>query len=181
VTSPGRGRFRAARGLVLSAACLLVPTTAHVMAGGGAPTTGPFLFGAALLSVASVGLAERRLGAGELAILMFASQPVLHVLLALSGHESTAISVDAGMVLAHALAAAVLSVLLAGAESVLWVMAALSSTLLLLPARAALLAPAVEVGGAGGPPQTPLRAASAYILNVTRTAPRRGPPVPAGT
>jgi hypothetical protein len=120
-------------------------------------------------------------GAGELAILMFASQPVLHVLLALSGHESTAISVDAGMVLAHAVAAAALSVLLAGAESVLWVMAALSSTLLLLPARAALLAPAVEVGGAGRPPQTPLRVASAYILNVTRTAPRRGPPVPAGT
>src|ERR687891_448282 len=63
--SPGRGRFRAARGLVLSAACLLVPTTAHVIAGGGAPTTGPFLFGAALLSVASIGLAERRLPAGS--------------------------------------------------------------------------------------------------------------------
>jgi hypothetical protein len=170
--SPGRGRFRAARGLALSAGCLLVPTTAHLIAGGGAPTKGPFLFGAALLSVASVGLAERRLAAGEMAMLVFASQPVLHVLLALSGHGSTAISVDAGMVMAHAAA---------GAESVLWVMAALSSTLLLLPARAALLAPAVEVGSPGGPPQTPLRAASAFVLNVTRTAPRRGPPVPAGT
>ena len=179
--SPGRGRFRAARGLALSAACLLIPTTAHVIAGGGAPTTGPFLFGAALLSVASVGLAERRFAAGEVAMLLFASQPVLHALLAMSGHGSTAISVDAGMVLAHAVAAAVLSVLLAGAESVLWVMAALSSTLLLLPARAAQLAPAVEVGSAGGPLRTPLRAASAYILNVTRTAPRRGPPVPVGT
>jgi hypothetical protein len=181
VTSPGRGRFRAARGLALSAGCLLVPTTAHLTAGGGAPTKGPFLFGAALLSVASVGLAERRLAAGEMAMLVFASQPILHVLLALSGHGSTAISVDAGMVMAHAAAAAVLSALLAGAESVLWAMAALSSTLLLLPARAALLAPAVEIGSAGGPPQTPLRAASAFVLNVTRTAPRRGPPVPAGT
>jgi hypothetical protein len=179
--SPGRGRFRAARGLVLSAACLLVPTTAHVIAGGGAPTTGPFLFGAALLSVASIGLAERRLAAGELAVLVFASQPVLHVLLALSGHGSTAISVDAGMVLAHAVAAAVLSMMLAGAESMLWVMAALSSTLLLLPARAAQLTPTVEVGDASGPPRTPCRTASAYVLNVTRTAPRRGPPVPTGT
>jgi hypothetical protein len=181
VRSPGRGRFRAARGLLLSATCLLIPTIAHVIAGGGVPTTGPFLFGAALLSVASVGLAERRFAAGEVAMLLFASQPVLHALLAMSGHGSTAISVDAGMVLAHAVAAAVLSVLLAGAESVLWVMAALSSTLLLLPARAALLAPALEVGGAGAPQRTPLRAASAFVLNVTRTAPRRGPPVPAGT
>ena len=179
--SPGRGRFRAARGLVLWATCLLIPTTAHVIAGGGVPTTGPFLFGAALLSVASVGLAERRFAAGEVAMLLFASQPVLHALLAMSGHGSTAISVDAGMVLAHAVAAAVLSVLLEGAESVLWVMAALSSTLLLLPARAALLAPALEVGSAGAPLRTPLRAASAFVLNVTRTAPRRGPPVPAGT
>jgi hypothetical protein len=179
--SPGRGRFRAARGLALSAACLLVPTTSHVIAGGGVPTSGPFLFGAALLSVACVGLAERRLAAGEVAMLVFAAQPALHVLLALSGHGSTAISVDPGMVLAHAVAAAVLSVLLAGAESVLWVMAALSATLLLLPARAALLAAAVEVGSAGGPPQTPLRAASAFVLNITRTAPRRGPPQPAGT
>src|SRR5918994_2437732 len=143
--SPGRGRFRAARGLVLSATCLLVPTTAHVIAGGGVPTTGPFLFGAALLSVASVGLAERRFAAGEVAMLLFASQPVLHALLAMSGHGSTAISVDAGMVLAHAVAAAVLSVLLAGGEEELLGMGGLSFTLLLLPARAALLAPALEV------------------------------------
>src|SRR3546814_12299878 len=46
----------------------------------------PFLVAAALLSAACVALADRRLTPAEIAALLFAAQPVLHVLLAMSAH-----------------------------------------------------------------------------------------------
>jgi hypothetical protein len=166
------------RGLALSAACLVVPAVAHVVAGGGAPTAGAFLLGAALLSVACVALADRQFSMGLIAAMVFASQPVLHVLLDMSAHAhyGVGLSVSAGMVAAHAFAAAGLTVLLAGAESVVWSMATLSSTLLLRAVRAVLGA---TVTAAVRRPS--LRPASApahpYVLSVTRIAPRRGPPM----
>ena len=181
VQSPGGGHARVARGLALSAACLVVPAVAHVVAGGGAPTAGAFLLGAALLSVACVALADRRISLGLIAAMVFASQPVLHVLLAMSAHAHHGVgpSVSTSMVAAHAIAAAGLTVLLAGAESVVWSMASLSSTLLLRSVRAVLAATATA---AVRPPS--MRPASApvhpYVLSVTRTAPRRGPPVLSG-
>ena len=179
--SPGGGRARVARGLALSAACLVVPAVAHVVAGGGAPTAGAFLLGAALLSIACVALADRRISLGLIAAMVFASQPVLHILLDMSAHahHGGGPSVSAGMVAAHAIAAAVLTVLLAGAESVVWTMATLSSTLLLRGVRAVLGA---TVTAAVRPPS--VRPAWApvhpYVLSVTRTAPRRGPPMLSG-
>ena len=178
VKSPGGGRARVARGLALSAACLIVPAVAHVVAGGGAPTAGAFLFGAALLCVACVALADRRLSVALIAVLVFASQPVLHVLLDMSAHahHGAGLSVGVGMVAAHAIAAAALTVLLAGAESVVWSMAALSSTLLLRGVRAVLgvtAAPAVSRPNLRPSP----RLVHTYVLRVTRIAPRRGPPV----
>ena len=178
VQSPGGGRARVVRGLALSAACLFVPAAAHVVAGGGVPTAGSFLLGAALLSVACVALADRRISVGLIAAMVFASQPVLHVLLDMSAHAHHGVgpSISAGMVAAHALAAAGLTVLLAGAESVVWSMAALSSTVLLRSVRAVLGATATATVR-----RPSLRPASApvhsYVLSVTRTAPRRGPPV----
>jgi hypothetical protein len=166
------------RGLALSAACLVVPAMAHVVAGGGAPMAGAFLLGAALLSVACVALADRRISVGLIAAMVFASQPVLHVLLDMSAHAHHGVgpSVSVGMVAAHAVAAAGLTVLLAGAESVVWSMATLSSTLLLRGVRAVLGATTIAAVR-----RPSLRPASApvhpYVLSVTRTAPRRGPPV----
>jgi hypothetical protein len=178
VRSPGEGRARVVRGLALSTACLVVPVVAHVVAGGGAPTAGGFILGAALLSVACVALACRRVSVVQIAATVFASQPVLHVLLDLSAHadHGAGPSASAGMVAAHAIAAAALTVLLAGAESVIWSMATLSSTLLLRGVRAALDLTAVPVDLR--PMLLPSSAAAhPFILSVTRTAPRRGPPV----
>jgi hypothetical protein len=177
VQYPGGRRARVARGLALSAACLVIPVVAHVVAGGGAPVAGAFLFGAALLSVACVALADRRISAGLIAVMVFASQPVLHVLLHMSAHSHHGIgpTVSAGMVVAHAIAAAALTILLAGAESVVWSMAALSSTVLLRPVRAVLGATGApaELAQVVPPSSAPVQP---YVLSVTRTAPRRGPP-----
>lgn len=175
---PGRGRARVARGLSLSAACLITPVVAHVVAGGGAPTAGAFLFGAALLSVACVALADRRISAGLIAVMVFASQPVLHVLLHMSAHAHHGVgpSVSAGMVVAHAIAATALTVLLAGAESVVWSLSALSSTVLLRRVRAVVGAIAVPAVLEQGLPPT-YAPVHPYVLSVTRTAPDRGPPV----
>jgi hypothetical protein len=163
--------------VTLSAACLVVPTIAHALAGGDMPAFGPFLFAAGLLSTACVALADRRLGVAGIAILLFLSQPGFHLLLNLSAHEHGAgpSGSAVGMVVGHAVAAGALTVLLAGGEAVLWSMAALSSVLLLGRVRRIL------------PPATQPRLASPspdrgddnirYALSIIRTAPRRGPPL----
>jgi hypothetical protein len=154
---------------------------AHVVVGGGAPTTGGFLLGAALLSVACVALACRRVSVVQIAAIVFASQPALHVLLDLSAHahDGAGPSVTAGLVAAHAIAASALTALLAGAEAVVWSMATLSSTLLLRGPRAALHVTAVPVDLR--PMLLPAEApAHPHVLSITRTAPRRGPPVLSG-
>jgi hypothetical protein len=173
----GRGRGRVERGLTLSAACLVVPAIAHALAGGGVPAVGPFLFAAGLLSAACVSLADRRLSVGAIATLLFASQPVFHVLLSLSAHGhggGRPVSV-VGLVAGHAVAAGVLTVLLAGGESVLWSMAALASVLLLRRVRTLpLSAPSPRPGPT---PRTDDDSSNRYVLSITRTAPRRGPPL----
>ena len=176
--SLGHGRGRIGRGLTLSAACLALPAIAHAAAGGGAPAAGPFLFATGLLSAACVALADRRIGAGRIAVLVFASQPAFHALLNLSAHgHGSAATPSVGMVVGHAAAAGVLTVLLAGGEAVLWSMAALSAVLfgrcVWIPAfsvTAPRLAPLSLLGD---------DAASRFVLLVSRTAPRRGPPLPA--
>ena len=130
-----RGRGRVGRGLTLSAACLAIPAIGHTTAGGGLPSVGPFLFGAGLLCVACVALADRRLSAGGIVALVFASQPAFHVLLSLSAHAHSTSRITVGMVIAHAIAACVLAVLLTGGEAVLWSIAALSAVLFHQPER----------------------------------------------
>lgn len=170
----------------MSAACLLIPTVAHVAAGGGVPAHAGFLFVAALLSVSCVALAGRRRSLGQIAALLLLSQPMLHVLLTLAGHHESAgagvVSVvsDAPMLLAHLLAAGVLTGLLAGAETVAWSMAALSATVLLRRARW-LLTPLASVG-------RPIRPwlpdddepAAPRVVHLVRSTPWRGPPAPVG-
>ena len=176
--SLARGWGRVLRGLALSTACLLVPATGHIVAGGGFPAAGPFLFGTALLATACVALADRRLTASGIAALLFAAQPAFHVLLSLSGHShgGHAMPTGLGMVAAHVAAAGVLTALLAGGESVLWSMAALSSVVLLQRVDALMRQP--EFSGHVRPvPNTDDRMAHAYVLAITRTAPRRGPPL----
>lgn len=171
----GRGRARVARGLAMSVSCLLVPTAAHVAAGGGVPTEFGFVLAAALLAVACVALADRHRSAAEIGVVLIASQPALHVLFELGSHTSHAATPGWSMVLAHMLAAAGLTVVLAGAESVLWSLASLSVTVLMSRTRRLL--------GRVAPTPPQLRPATvhagspvAFVLFLPRSAPRRGPP-----
>jgi hypothetical protein len=171
----GRGRGRVARGLTLSVACLVVPVFAHAMAGGDIPAVGPFLFAAGLLAAACVALADRQLSIGGIASLLFASQPVFHVLLSLSAHGHGNVTSGIGMVAGHVVAAAALTVLLAGGESVLWSLAVLSAVLFRRPAR---IPPPPST--APRPVHLPAHdhdAGNSYVLSINRTAPRRGPPL----
>ncbi len=145
-------------------------------AGGAVPTHAGFLLGAALLSVACVGLADRRRFAGEIACVLFFSQPALHVLLVLAGQHGGEASVvpSTAMIVAHGVAASVLTVLLAGAEAVAWAMQSLSETALLRRARQ-LLAPAAPDVHTVSLPAAPA-AAAPRILWLVRSAPERGPP-----
>ena len=179
--SLARGWGRVLRGLTLSTACLLVPTAGHIVAGGGFPATGPLLFGAVLLAGACVALADRRLSAGGIAVFLLAAQPGFHVLLSLSGHGhgGDVITPSLSMVAGHVAAAGVLTVLLAGGESVLWSMAALSSVVLLRRVRP-LLHPTQLPGHIWAVPNPSDRMAHTYLLSITRTAPRRGPPLAIG-
>ena len=174
----GRGRARVTRGLVMSAACLFLPSVAHVAAGGALPTHAGFLLAAALLSAGCVGLADRRRSPAEIGALLLASQPLLHVLLVLAGHHGPgAIVPGAVMLLAHLVAAGVLTVVLSGAEAVAWSLASLSETVLLTRVRRLLATP-------GQPwrahtPHAPRRSPAPRAVELVTATPWRGPPVPA--
>ncbi len=173
--NPGQGMLRVVRGSLLAAASIAVPAAAHGAAGGGVPVDGPFLFGVALLAVACIALADRRRTPGAIAAVIGLTQPVLHTALALSSHNPATVSPTPRMIIAHAAATVVLTLLLAGGEEVLWSMAALACTVLgavirfVVPWSAEPLpaAPAHR-SNAGLPP--PRR------LAITSAAPRRGPP-----
>jgi hypothetical protein len=97
------------RGLTLAAASLAIPTAAHVAAGGVLPVHGPFLFGAVLLSVACVALADRQRTPGAIAGVIALTQPPLHGVLALSAHGTVEIVPNPGMIVAHGVATLVLT------------------------------------------------------------------------
>lgn len=179
VVSPGQGRLRVWRGLTLAAASLAIPTAAHVAAGGGVPVQGPFLFSAALLSIACVALADRQRRPRAIAGVIGSSQPLVHGVLALSNHGTATIVPTPQMIAAHAAATVVLTVLLAGGETVLWSMAVLSKT---------VVGPATRIFVAWMPAVVPATAVHHSSVDLPRPrhlvlaaeSPRRGPPVAAG-
>jgi len=178
VVSPGRGTVRVWRGLMLAAASLAVPTVAHVAAEGGVPVQGPFLFGAALLSVACVALADRQRTPAAIAGVIGLCQPLVHGALVLSSHGTTSIVPTPRMIFAHALATLVLAVLLAGGEAVLWSMAALARTV--LGPTAPVLVDRSEPGPAVAILRSPVDLPRPRHLVLATESPRRGPPVIAG-
>jgi hypothetical protein len=113
-----------------------------------------------------------------IAALLFASQPVFHVLFSLSthGHGIDPAASGIGMVLGHAVAAGALTLLLAGGESVLWSMAALTAVLVRRQVQPAPLPVGAQQTLRPFPhPDGDRR--SRYVLSITRAAPRRGPPL----
>ena len=174
--TPGRGTARILRGLLLAAGCLMIPSAAHAIAGGDLGLSGPYVVVAALLSGMCVALADRRRSLPFIATVVGLSQPVLHVLLSLSAHgNSEPWHGGAPMVAAHAVAAAVVSLLLAGGEQVLWVLGALRRRLdpacwriAPTPITASVAVPQMRVAA------EPVRP---YALLLVRSHARRGPPV----
>ncbi|SDU18791.1 hypothetical protein SAMN04488563_0489 [Jiangella alkaliphila] len=161
----------------MSAACLLLPTLAHAAAGGDVSTTPGFVAVALLLCAACVALADRRRSVAEIAAMLVFTQPLLHVLLTLDGHHGAASSVvpSAGMAVAHVLSAVVLTVLLAGAENVVWSLASLSATLLLTRVRELLASPVLSAPRVPANGDDVAEAAPRGVLLV-RSTPWRGPP-----
>lgn len=162
----------------MSVACLLLPTLAHVAAGGDVSTHPGFVAVALLLCVACVALADRRRSVAEIAAMLIFTQPVLHILLTLGGHHEAPVSAvpSLGMVLAHVLSAGALTLLLAGAETVAWSLAVLSATVLLTRVRELLASPVLTT--------SPVRvhdgvrvAAAPRSVRLVRSTPWRGPPV----
>ncbi|NEE03800.1 hypothetical protein [Phytoactinopolyspora halotolerans] len=173
---PGQGRMRVARGLVMSAACLLLPAGAHVTAGGGLPVHVEFLFAAGLLSVACVALADRRRNPGEIGAALVLSQPALHVLLTMAGGDHGPTVGGASMLGAHVVSAVVLTVLLSGLEAVLWAMAALSSTARLHHLDRLLCQPLADGPSRWTLIPSPRESRGTYAAFVGDAVPWRGPP-----
>ncbi|NDL60691.1 hypothetical protein [Phytoactinopolyspora mesophila] len=172
---PGRGKVRAARGLVMAAACLLLPAAAHMAAGGSAPIQLEFVFAAGLLSIACVALADRRRNPAEITTVVFLTQPLLHLLFSLAGHDHPTAVGTGAMLVAHIVAAACMAVLLCGAEAVVWAFAALSTTILFSRARQLLRSQPISAAKRCVP-NTLCDAPSLSTMFVATSAPRRGPP-----
>lgn len=161
----------------MSVACLLLPTLAHVAAGGDVSTQPGFVVVALLLCVACVALADRRRSVLEIAAMLVFTQPVLHVLLTFDGHHEAPVAAvpSLGMVLAHVLSALALTLLLARAENVAWSLAALSATVLLTRVRELLASP-VPTSTTAPMPDGLRVAAAPRSVELVRSTPWRGPP-----
>lgn len=179
--TPAQGRWRVMRGLALAVAALLVPTAAHVVAGGAVPVDIGFILAAAGLAAACVALADRRRGLAEVGAVVLLSQPVMHAVLSWGGHHDAA---EGGwaMVAAHLVAGAVVAVLVAGAETMIWVWWALRhtvrwSTTMWADVRRALASTTPDAPRAprGRPIEVAVQTPASVVL---AAAPRRGPPLP---
>ncbi len=174
--TPGRGTARIARGLLLAAGCLMIPSAGHALAGGDLGLSGPYLLVAGLLAAMCVALADRRRDLPFIAAVVLLSQPALHVLLSLSAHSDTdPWHGGLPMVAAHVAAAGVVSVLLAGGEQAVWALGSLCRRLdpksWRIPPTAV---PAQTVARRVRVSAKPVRP---YALLLVRSHARRGPPV----
>ncbi len=176
VPPPGRGLPRFVRGGVLAGFCLLLSLTAHV-AGGGTPHLSPgLLVAGALLAVVCVAAADQQRGLGGIVAVLGTSQVLFHLLSAGGEHGGTVsatVTPGASMVLAHAVAAAIVGVLLAHGERLIWSLVTLCGVL-----RAILLAcQPPHTAPAGTPPAPALERANLPQGVFPRSGPAwRGPP-----
>ncbi|AYY14640.1 hypothetical protein EF847_20030 [Actinobacteria bacterium YIM 96077] len=159
---------------------MLIPTAAHMAAGGSAPLDPAFFVACGLLAIACVSLADRRRGPVEIGAVMLLSQPGLHALLAMAGHgHGDATAGGMAMVLAHVVAAAILTVLLSGGESALWALASLSATIMLTHLHKLRESRPVRAVTRWVPVSSDTVRISCAAF-VGDTVPRRGPPLEIG-
>ncbi len=131
----GRGWPRLLRAGLLVTLTVLVSIGGHVLAGGAVHASAPAVLGVLALGAICVAAADTRRGVAEILPVVGLAQPVLHLLVSMGathGHGAGA-SLPAvssvstvGMLLAHGVAAVVVSVLLAHAETLLWVLMGLA-------------------------------------------------------
>jgi hypothetical protein len=180
VLEPGRGLARWVRAGVLVALTVLVSIGGHVLAGGTVHLSGPAALGVLALGAMCVAAADTRRSAREILPVVLVAQPVLHLLASMGGHAhaaqpvaGTPAATGAGlpMVAAHVAGAAVVSLLLAHADRLVWALAGL---------RVRLAVPAVVPAGppAWRPVVVPHRPALGVPARAAlRAVPaRRGPP-----
>ncbi len=176
----GQGWPRLLRAGLLVALTVLVSLGGHVLAGGTVQASAPVVLGVLALGAICVAAADTRRGVIEILPVVLLAQPVLHLLVSMgAAHSHAGASGPAGhaavpsvpMLLAHATAAVVVSVLLAHADTVVWALAGLARRLV-LPVRPSLVVPTLS-RPAVMPALTSLPPCSA-----SRAAPplRRGPP-----
>lgn len=129
-----RGTLRVVRGSVLACCSAVLAVAAHAVGGGGAPNTGLVIVLTLLIAGAGVALADRRRGALAVVAALGVSHTFEHLALTVlaHGHDGPAGGrVDGlAMVGAHVLAVLLTALLLAGAESALFVAAAALGMLL---------------------------------------------------
>lgn len=113
-----RGPGRLLRGAVAGTVCVALSLAWHSAAGGAVPGAGALLLVTCLAAGVCVWWADRRRGAGALALLTVGLQAGVHVLLQLvTGHGAPA---GPAMTLAHLAAAVGVGWFLAWGESALW-------------------------------------------------------------
>src|SRR3954452_6120325 len=123
MTNPGRGRVRAARGLLLALACAVLALAGHVVGGGAATSVAPLLLVGGPLAGAFVVWADRQRGFGELLLAAAGSQVPFHVVFSMCagvGLPRHSAPVSAAMVAGHLVAAATMAWILALGEASLW-------------------------------------------------------------
>jgi len=174
-----RGAPRLLRGAGLAVCCASLGIAGHALAGGGPPAPAPVLLGALVIAGAGVALADRQRGLPAILVTVAGTQLAMHVLLDAFGHGPHGSPASGGgatlMVGAHATAALVTAVLLAGAERAVYAVGAVLDWLLrTLPARP------LVVPGPRSFTSLPAGGSLPGLVGqlVVRLHGRRGPPVP---
>jgi hypothetical protein len=178
--TPTRGALRVLRGCALAVTSATLAVAAHALSGGELPD--PALTALLTVGVAAAGiaLADRRRSPGAILALLGAAQLATHVMLSFAGMQMAGTSVPVphvnGFVMlgAHAVAVLVSAGLLARADAVVFLLAAVVS--MLLPRM--LVAPPVPDWPTGTRPDVLPQVRTIAVL-LCRSHARRGPPVAA--
>ncbi|GAA3997002.1 hypothetical protein GCM10022247_16270 [Allokutzneria multivorans] len=173
---PVRGALRALRGCLLATTSAALATVGHVAAGGSAPDTALTALLTVLIATVAVAFADKRRGPLAILTTLGTAQLATHLLLnALTLHEHGAVTevIDSWtMFAAHAAATLITALLLVGAESAIFGMAAaLGAVLPRRSPRPPVFAPLLAV--------IPARSGLFTALDVLlrRAHARRGPPL----
>ena len=170
---PVRGALRALRGCLLATTSAALATLGHVIAGGSVPDTALTVLLTVLIATVAVSFADKRRGPLVILATLGTAQLATHLLLsALTLHDHGAVTDTPAMFAAHAAATLATALLLGGAESAIFGMAAALGAV--LPRRSPqppVFAPQLAVIPAG-----PGLFSSLDVL-LRRTRARRGPPL----